>query len=278
MTGETPARLIKNQWLKRRQNDGVLPLSADSENRTGLLARPDGLGRPSHKSPLKSGGTMSGHSHWATIKHKKGAIDAKRGKLWSKLSRAIIIAAKNGGGDPGHESQAPLRHRQGPRSLHAQGQYRAGHQTRHRRHGRPGFRGNHLRGLRPRRRAPFSSMCSPTTAIARPARSARSSSAAAAKWARPATSPFSSNARASSPWTASATDEDTLMGIVLDAGADDLKKHGDSFEITCDPAVFNQVKQALEKAEIPSPTPKSPRFPRTRARTSTRKSARRSCA
>src|SRR5438067_13111987 len=43
---------------------------------------------------------MSGHSHWATIKHKKGAIDAKRGKLFSKLSRAIIIAAKNGGGDP----------------------------------------------------------------------------------------------------------------------------------------------------------------------------------
>src|SRR5450432_4840327 len=43
---------------------------------------------------------MSGHSHWATIKHKKGATDAKRGKLWSKLSRAIIIASKNGGGDP----------------------------------------------------------------------------------------------------------------------------------------------------------------------------------
>src|SRR3954463_15653133 len=43
---------------------------------------------------------MSGHSHWATIKHKKGATDAKRGKLFSKLSRAIIIAARNGGGDP----------------------------------------------------------------------------------------------------------------------------------------------------------------------------------
>ena len=43
---------------------------------------------------------MSGHSHWATIKHKKGAIDAKRGKLFSKLSRAIIIAARHGGGDP----------------------------------------------------------------------------------------------------------------------------------------------------------------------------------
>jgi YebC/PmpR family DNA-binding regulatory protein len=43
---------------------------------------------------------MSGHSHWATIKHKKGAADAKRGKLWSKLARAIQIAAKEGGGNP----------------------------------------------------------------------------------------------------------------------------------------------------------------------------------
>src|SRR3954449_13310070 len=43
---------------------------------------------------------MAGHSHWANIQHKKGAVDAKRGKLWSKLSRAIIIAARNGGGDP----------------------------------------------------------------------------------------------------------------------------------------------------------------------------------
>jgi YebC/PmpR family DNA-binding regulatory protein len=43
---------------------------------------------------------MSGHSHWATIKHKKGTADARRGKLWSKLSRAIQIAAKEGGGNP----------------------------------------------------------------------------------------------------------------------------------------------------------------------------------
>jgi len=42
---------------------------------------------------------MSGHSHWAGIKHKKALIDAKRGKLWSKLAKGIIIAAKLGGGD-----------------------------------------------------------------------------------------------------------------------------------------------------------------------------------
>jgi YebC/PmpR family DNA-binding regulatory protein len=43
---------------------------------------------------------VSGHSKWSTIKHKKGAADARRGKLFSKLSRAIMVAAKEGGADP----------------------------------------------------------------------------------------------------------------------------------------------------------------------------------
>lgn len=43
---------------------------------------------------------MSGHSKWASIKHKKGATDAKRGALFSKLVRAITVSAKEGGGDP----------------------------------------------------------------------------------------------------------------------------------------------------------------------------------
>ena len=43
---------------------------------------------------------MSGHSKWSSIKHKKGAADAKRGKLFSKLSRALIVAAREGGADP----------------------------------------------------------------------------------------------------------------------------------------------------------------------------------
>lgn len=42
---------------------------------------------------------MSGHSKWSSIKHKKGAADAKRGKLFSKLARAITVAARDGGGD-----------------------------------------------------------------------------------------------------------------------------------------------------------------------------------
>jgi len=43
---------------------------------------------------------MAGHSHWANIARKKAIVDNKRGKLWSKLAKAIIVAAKGGGGDP----------------------------------------------------------------------------------------------------------------------------------------------------------------------------------
>ena len=51
---------------------------------------------------------MAGHSKWANIKHRKARQDAVKGKLWSKCSRAIIVAAKNGGGDP--ETNLTLRY------------------------------------------------------------------------------------------------------------------------------------------------------------------------
>src|SRR5208282_4159642 len=52
-------------------------------------------------SSLNQQPNMSGHSKWAKVKHFKGAIDAKRGKIFSKLGREITIAVKIGGGDPG---------------------------------------------------------------------------------------------------------------------------------------------------------------------------------
>ena len=51
---------------------------------------------------------MSGHSKWASIKHKKKAVDAKRGQLFTKLSRAITVAAREGGGDPEGNSALAL--------------------------------------------------------------------------------------------------------------------------------------------------------------------------
>ena len=50
---------------------------------------------------------MSGHSKWHSIKHKKAAVDAKRGKLFTRLIKEISIAARDGGGDP--EGNARLR-------------------------------------------------------------------------------------------------------------------------------------------------------------------------
>src|SRR4029450_428554 len=55
---------------------------------------------PARREPTDQEGEVSGHSKWSSIKHKKGAADARRGKLFSKLSRAIIVAARDGGPDP----------------------------------------------------------------------------------------------------------------------------------------------------------------------------------
>ena len=68
---------------------------------------------------------MSGHSKWSSIKHKKGAADAKRGKLFSKLARSIIVAAKEGGGDPANNLALAERDREGEVVLDAEGQHRA---------------------------------------------------------------------------------------------------------------------------------------------------------
>ena len=68
---------------------------------------------------------MSGHSKWSSIKHKKGAADAKRGQLFSKLTRAIIVAAREGGPGSRRERDPRHGHPEGARQLHAQGQHRA---------------------------------------------------------------------------------------------------------------------------------------------------------
>ncbi|VAX32833.1 Probable transcriptional regulatory protein YebC, partial [hydrothermal vent metagenome] len=49
---------------------------------------------------IYSGGSMSGHSKWSQIKHKKAVVDVKRGKLFSKLAKEIAVAARLGGEDP----------------------------------------------------------------------------------------------------------------------------------------------------------------------------------
>ena len=76
---------------------------------------------------------MSGHSKWATIKHKKGATDKKRGQLFSKLSRAIIVAVKEGGAELADNLALQNAIAEGARLLDAEGQHRARDRARRRR-------------------------------------------------------------------------------------------------------------------------------------------------
>ena len=74
---------------------------------------------------------MSGHSKWATIKHKKGALDAKRGKIFTRLLKEIAVAAK-GGGNPDTNRAAAHRGSGSQSRKHAAGQHQAGHPARYR--------------------------------------------------------------------------------------------------------------------------------------------------
>src|SRR5690348_14756588 len=73
---------------------GVLTGSASYDPRSG--GGPRAVATP----PIRRLQGMSGHSKWASIKHKKAIVDSRRGAHFSKLTRAITVAARDGGGDP----------------------------------------------------------------------------------------------------------------------------------------------------------------------------------
>jgi YebC/PmpR family DNA-binding regulatory protein len=201
--------------------------------------------------PLAEGGAMSGHSHWATIKHKKGAIDAKRGKLFSKLSRAIIIAAKNGGGDP--ETNLKLRYaidKAREVSMPKDNIERAVKRGTGELEGLT-FEEIVYEGYGPGGVAMMVEVL--TDNRNRTAGEVRKifekcggkmGSAGCVAYQFERKGFFSVDAKIS--------DEDTLMNLALEAGADDLKRSGNNFEITCDPAHFGPVKLALEKSNVPT--------------------------
>src|SRR5437588_5780141 len=206
---------------------------------------------------------MSGHSHWATIRHKKGAIDAKRGKIFSKLSRAIIIAARHGGGDP--EMNLKLRY-----AIDKARQISMPKDNIERaiKRGTGEVEGLTFEELTYEGYGPGSVALLVDVLTDNRNRTAgevrklferhggKMASAGAVAYQFERKGLFSVDA--------ASVDEDTLMGIALDAGADDLKRAGSTFDITCDPAHFNHVQEALKKngltpqaAEI-SQVPKAP--------------------
>jgi len=187
---------------------------------------------------------MSGHSHWATIKHKKGAIDAKRGKMFSKLSRAIIIAARHGGGDP--ETNLKLRYaidkaRQVsmPKDNIERAVKRGTGEVEGLVFEEITYEGYGSGGVailvdvvtdnRNRTMGEIRKIFERG--------GGKLGSAGCVGYLFDRKGHFSINA--------SDIDEDTLMSLALDAGAEDLKSSGNTYEITCDPALFAQVQEAL---------------------------------
>jgi YebC/PmpR family DNA-binding regulatory protein len=194
---------------------------------------------------------MSGHSHWATIKRSKGAADAKRGQMFSKLSRAIIIAARSGGGDP--EMNLKLRYaidkaRQASmpkdnieRAIKkgtGEGGTEIFEELTYEAYG-PGGVAMLVEITTDNRNRSNTEV---RKIIER----------AGGKMASQGAVGWMFERKGSILVEAKAIDEDKLMEIAVDAGADDLKRSGSNFEITCDPAHFNKVLEVLKKNNIPS--------------------------
>ena len=192
---------------------------------------------------------MAGHSHWAGIKHKKALVDAKRGTLWSKLSKAIIVAAKMGGGDP----DANFRLRTAIEDARA-GSMPKENITRAIKRGTGELEGASLEEILYEGYGPggVAILCEVLTDNRnRTASEVRKcfelsdgklGSAGCVAWMFDTKGFFLV--------ATEATDEETLMELALDAGADDVREAGDNFEITCDPTDYQAVCKALQKAAL----------------------------
>ncbi|MFH1268560.1 MAG: YebC/PmpR family DNA-binding transcriptional regulator [Planctomycetota bacterium] len=192
---------------------------------------------------------MAGHSHWAGIKHKKALVDAKRGKVWGKLSKAIIVAAKIGGGDP----DANLRLRAAVDAARA-GSMPKDNIARAIKRGTGEIAGGHFEETLYEGYGPggVAILCEVLTDNRnRTASEIRKVfELAHGKLGSSGCVAWMFEKRGFFLVPADKTDEETLMEITLEAGADDIRPSGDSFEVTCDPTAHEAVSKALETAGI----------------------------
>jgi YebC/PmpR family DNA-binding regulatory protein len=192
---------------------------------------------------------MAGHSHSANIAHRKGAVDAKRGKLFSKLCRAIYVAAKNGGGDP--DSNLKLRY-----AIDKARSYSCPKDNIERsikkgigELGAESFEEVTYEGYGP---GGVAVLCEVLT----------DNRNRTAGDLRKAFEICGGNLGATGCVSylfeykglfvieAQRIAEDALMEIALEAGADDLKPVEGYYEVTCDPKAFEPVRKALEGQKI----------------------------
>lgn len=192
---------------------------------------------------------MSGHSHWAGIKHKKAAVDAKRGKAWSKIARMIIVAAKNGGGDPA--TNLSLRYaidkakaanmpkdtiekavKKGTGNLEGVNFEEVLYEG----YG-PGGVAIMVEALTDNR-----NRTTPEVKRLFERHGGSLGTSGCVNWMFSKKGFITVNTLD--------TNEEQLLEIALNAGADDLQNTGELFEITCDPGAYEELKKTLQEKEI----------------------------
>jgi YebC/PmpR family DNA-binding regulatory protein len=192
---------------------------------------------------------MSGHSKWATIKHKKGALDAKRGKIFTRLIKEISIAAKNGGGDP--DSNPRLRGAILAAKSENMPQDNIKRAIQRGTGELPGanYEEFSLEGYGPGGVAILLDINTDnrnrTVSEIRHVfgkNGGNMADAGAVSWMF--------HKKGDIVVAKSAAKEDDLMGLVLEAGAEDLRDDGDNWEVLTETGVYEAVLEAVKKAGI----------------------------
>jgi len=205
---------------------------------------------------------VAGHSHWANIARKKAVVDAKRGKLWSKLAKAIIVAAKHGSGDP----DANLRLRYAIDAAKAVSMPKDNIQ-RAIKTGTGELKGGNLEESIYEGYAAggVAVMCEILTDNKnRTAPEIRKIfEMCDGKLGGSGCVAYLFERKGVVRLPRKACGEDRIMEIALEAGADDVKGSDDLWEVTCDPAAMTGVVQALEAAGMAPESKEIVRIPTT---------------
>ena len=219
-----------------------------------LLARPS---PPPNPEPF----IMAGHSHWAGIKHKKALIDNRRGKLWSKLSKAIIIAAKGGGGDPNMN----LRLRYAINDAKAVSVPKENIERAIKK-GTGELEGGNFdevlyEGYGPGGVAVLCEILTDNRNRTAP-EVRKIFEIAGGKLGATGCVAWMFDRKGLLVIPADQTDEETLMDLALDADADDVRRDGNNFEVTCDAEVFTNVCDAIDAAGLTTELREITRIPK----------------
>ena len=193
---------------------------------------------------------MSGHSKWSTIKHKKGAADAKRGKLFARLIRGIEAAARDGGADPeANPTLATAVQKAKDNSVPKENIERALKRAAGREGGGVDYETVYYEGYAAGGVAIYvECLTDNRNRAANDVRAAFNKNGGSL--AEPGAVNYLFTRTAVILVPADAADEDDILMAGLDAGIEDVVLEGDSYRITSEPADVNDVREALESADI----------------------------